>query len=194
MAAGSAGRLYFSGVAVAALEDRIGMGLFKKKPDPISERSRELTARIAHLQSRIKKLGQEAEPDDRPRIRSTAYPQGTAGSPRKSGPARNSEPVFERVDRNHLKDPPEPLTTARHFNELGAPKYNLVALLERIKRHFRGAPAANPKLINYLAAGNIQGLRPLRYERRVSRNRFIALTIVFVIVLFGIFYFQVRRH
>jgi hypothetical protein len=172
----------------------MGMGLFKKKPDPITERSRQLTAKIADLESRIKKLGQTPQPEDRPRIRSTAYPPGSTVASRKSAEMSNGEPVFERVDQNQLKEPSEPLTTARHFNELGAPKYNLVALMERIKRHCRGPPAANPKLINYLAAGNIQGLRPLRYEKRVARNRFIALTIVFVVVLFGIFYFLVRRH
>jgi hypothetical protein len=67
-------------------------------------------------------------------------------------------------------------------------------LADRIKRHFRGPPAANPKLVNYLAAGNIQGLRPLRYEKRVARNRFVALTLVFVVVLFGLFCFLARRH
>jgi hypothetical protein len=170
------------------------MGPFKKKADPISERSRELTAKIADLESRIKKLNQKGEPEDRRRIRSTVYPQGSTVPSRPPGEAQNADPVFERVDQNQLKEPPEPLTTARHFNELGARKYNLMALVERIKGHFRGPPAANPKLINYLAAGNIQGLRPLRYEKRVARNRFIALTIVFVVVLFGIFYFLVRRH
>jgi hypothetical protein len=170
------------------------MGLFNKKVDPINERSRELTAKIADLQSRIKRLDQAADVDGRPKLRSTAYPQGRTGASRSSNGHQNGEPVFERVDQNQLKDPPEPLTTTRHFNELGAPKYNLVALMDRIKRHMNGPPASNPKLINYLAAGNIQGLRPLRYEKRVARNRFIALTVVFVVVLFGIFYFLVRRH
>jgi hypothetical protein len=170
------------------------MGLFKKKADPISERSRELKAKIAQLESRIQKLNQNIEPGNGPRIRSTAYPQGATSPPRPPGPPQNAEPVFEHVDQNQLKEPPEPLTTSRHFNELGARKYNLIALFERIKRQFRGPPAANPKLVNYLAAGNIQGLRPLRYERRVARNRFIALTIVFVVVLFGIFYFLVRHR
>jgi hypothetical protein len=172
----------------------MAIGLFSRKADPITERARELAAKIAELQSRIKKLDQKPEHEDRPRLRSTAYPHGSNVASRRSCEASNAEPVFEHVDRNQLKDPPEPLTTARHFNELGAPKYNLVALMERIKRHFRGPLAANPKLINYLAAGNIQGLRPLRYEKRVARNRFIALTVVFVVVLFGIFYFLVRRH
>ncbi len=170
------------------------MGLFNRKADPITERSRQLTAKIADLQSRIKKLDQKPENEDRPRIRSTAYPQGSTAASRHPGEPHNGEPIFEHVDQNQLKEAPEPLTTARHFNELGARKYNLVAFVERIKRHFRGPPAANPKLINYLAAGNIQGLRPLRYETRVARNRFIALTVVFVVVLFGIFYFLVRHR
>jgi hypothetical protein len=169
------------------------MGLFKKNADPISERSRALNAKIADLQSKIRKLKMTTE--ERPKVRSTAYPQGGGAAALRPGfEAQCAEPVFERVERGKLKEPPEPLTTAGHFNELGARKYNLIALIERVQRQFRGPTAANPKLINYLAAGNIQGLRPLRYEKRVARNRFIALTSVFVVVLFGIFYFLVRRH
>jgi hypothetical protein len=84
--------------------------------------------------------------------------------------------------------PPRGMTTKQ-----GARKFDLLEWMERIKRHFRGPPAANPKLVNYLAAGNIQGLRPLRYEKRVARNRFVALTMVLVIVLFGLFCFLARR-
>jgi hypothetical protein len=177
---------------MASLTD--GMGIFKKRADPISERSRELTARIAELESRIKQLSRQAEPEDHRRIRSTAYPPGAPTAARRAASAANAEPVFERVDQKQLKDPPEPLATARHYNEMGARKFDLMELAARIKRHFRGPPAANPKLVNYLAAGNIQGLRPLRYEKRVARNRFVALTLVFVIVLFGLFCFLARRH
>jgi hypothetical protein len=170
-----------------------GMGIFKKKADPISARSRELTARISELESRIKQLNRQAEPEDPRRFRSTAYPPGTTAV-RPTNGALHAEPVFERVDQKPLQEIPEPLATARHYNEMGARKFDLVNLAERIKRHFRGPPAANPKLVNYLAAGNIQGLRPLRYEKRVARNRFIALTLVFVVVLFGLFCFLVRRR
>ena len=41
--------------------------------------------------------------------------------------------------------------------------------------------------MSYLAAGGIQGLRPLRYEKRVARNRFIALVIVLLVILLGVF-------
>jgi hypothetical protein len=174
------------------------MGFFKKKADPFSERSSQLTARIAELESKIQHLSQRTEPEDPRRFRSTAYPPGAASAARHSNGAlnggQNGDPVFERVDQKQLKEVPEPLPLARHDKELGASKFDLWEWLEGIKKYFRGPPAANPKLVNYLAAGNIQGLRPLRYEKRVARNRFVALTMVLVIVLFGLFCFLARRR
>jgi hypothetical protein len=168
------------------------MGFFQKKPDPISERSRQLTAKIAELENKIKRLNQQAEPSDPRRLRSTAYPPGAPAAAR---PARQGEPVFERVDQKPIKDAPQPPSPPIHIHDLGARKLHVMGLLERIKRHFRGPPAAaNPKLLSYLAAGNIQGLRPLRYEKRVARNRFVALALVLVIVLFGLFCFLARKH
>jgi hypothetical protein len=169
------------------------MGFFKKSSDPISERSSQLTARIAELESRIKKLSQDAAPEDPRRFRSTAYPPGSRPARACNG-AANGDLVFERVDQKQLKEVPEPLPTAKHDCETGPRKFDLFERLEGIRKHFRGPPAANPKLVNYLAAGNIQGLRPLRYEKRVARNRFVALTMVLVIVLFGLFCFLARRH
>ena len=40
------------------------MGLFKKKPDPISERAKLLTCQIAALESEIKKLAAKKESGD----------------------------------------------------------------------------------------------------------------------------------
>ena len=169
------------------------MGFFHKKPDPLSERSRQLTAKIAALESKIKQLNRQEEPVDPRRLRSTAYPPGSP-SARPGQPARHGEPVFERVDQNPIKDTPEPPPAPSLYHESGARKFNLFGLLERIKRHFQGPPAANPKLLKYLAAGNVQGLRPLRYEKRVARNRFVALALVLVLVLFGLFCFLARKH
>ena len=166
------------------------MGLFKRKADPISERSRQLTGKIAELEARIKQLNKQVEPEDPRKFRSTAYPPGAA-APRIP---QHPEPVFEHVDQKPLKEIGEPPTTESHFNEQGARKFDLVAAIDRLKNYFRSPPAANPKLVNYLAAGNIQGLRPLRYEKRVARNRFVALTLVLLIVLFGLFCFLTRKH
>ena len=67
-------------------------------------------------------------------------------------------------------------------------------LWERISRNFRKPPVSNnPKLVNFLAAGSIQGLRPLRYERRVARNRFLAFTTVLVLVLIGLFWTLIQQ-
>jgi hypothetical protein len=81
-----------------------------------------------------------------------------------------------------------------HFNELGVRKYDLPALLHRLRNHFRGPSTTNPKLVNYLAAGGIQGLRPLRYEKRVARNRFVALVLFLFVILLGIILAFVRHH
>jgi hypothetical protein len=170
------------------------MGLFKKNPDPITDRSRELNAKISALESKIQKLNQELQPGPGPRLRSTAYPgESTVAAPGVAAP-RNSEPIFEKVDQNQLKAPVEPAAAAQHMSELGVRKYDLWSLLERIKKQFQAPPAANPKLVNYLAAGSIQGLRPLRYEKRVQRNRFIALLALLVLAALGILSYALRHH
>jgi hypothetical protein len=64
-------------------------------------------------------------------------------------------------------------------------RYDLPALWNRIRNHFRGPTTSNPRLVNYLAAGGVQGLRPLRYEKRVARNRVITLAVAFFVILLG---------
>lgn len=167
------------------------MGLFKKKADPITDRTRALNAEISALEAKIKKLDQQAQESRGPRLRSTVYPAGSA-KPAPAPPA-NSEPVFEDVHQNKLTGPPEPEVTPGHFNELGVRKFDLLAVWQRLKNQIAGRPLANPKLINYLAAGSIQGLRPLRYEKRVARNRFFLLAGCVCLLFLGVFLW-VRSH
>jgi hypothetical protein len=47
--------------------------------------------------------------------------------------------------------------------------------------------------VSYLAAGGIQGLRPLRREKRVARNRFFVLVAFLFFVLLGILIVHVRN-
>jgi hypothetical protein len=172
------------------------MGWFKKKADPISDRARALSDEIAALEAQIQQLDSKLEQDksDGPRFRSTAQPHGAsaAAHPAPPTPTVPSEPIFEDVDQNRLKDRGEPVSTPEHYNDLGVRKYDLAALLRRIKNHFRGPSAANPKLVNYLAAGSIQGLRPMRYEKRVARNRFLLLFFILFIFLAGILTLFIR--
>ena len=165
------------------------MGVFSKRTDPISQRTRELNSKIQALEAQIKQLSERngrARPE--PKVRSTARPSGANGS----GPAARlpHEPIFESVD-HHRPAPCE--THAAHYNDLGVRKYDLVGAFKRLANHIQGPGTNNPKLVNYLAAGSIKGLRPLRYERRVARNRVIVLTIFFLFVLWGMFALMFSR-
>src|SRR5262245_46364719 len=201
------------------------MALFKKKLDPISERSKALNDQIAALEAEIQRISTEESresiqelaqsmaktPDSspvepavaaataaasaaapQPRLRSTAFP----GKYHPPQPAANNnpfaEPVFEELPQTAklaAEQPPAP----PHNNELGVRKYDLLSLWHRLINNFRGPATSNPKLVNYLAAGSIQGLRPLRYEKRVARNRFIVLVVVLIAVLWGLIAVLMKR-
>lgn len=160
------------------------MGLFQKKRDPISEKARALTEQIEALEAQIKELSTEAN-NPAPRFRSSTAPGGLPARP--PTPARAPEPRehFEQVDHTPLQSA-APAPGRAPQAELGEPKNSFTAAWQKLKDQFKTPPTSNPKLVNYLAAGSIQGLRPLRYEKRVARNRFIFLVIVLLLVLWGI--------
>jgi hypothetical protein len=169
----------------------------RKKPDPITDRARKLNDEIAALEAEIKKLdGQLAQPapagapSAKPKWRTTLPP---APNSAKATEKPGHVPIFEEVPKQPLKagvsgESPE------LFNELGVRKYDLPALFERIINHLRGPTTTNPRLVNYLAAGGVHGLRPLRYEKRVARNRFIFFTTTLFFILLGIILIFKKRH
>ena len=194
------------------------MGFFKKKADPISERAKALNEQIAALEAEIQRLsanGHHAEssaatpsspparPKERPsspqpKLRSTTLPHGHGGS---SVHAQNTEPGAERQsveepvleDLNPFRNPADAAPPAPTKPSLGLREVESLSVWERVKSNFRSAPTSNPKLVNYLAAGSIQGLRPLRYEKRVARNRFLLFAIVLALVLWGLFAALLKR-
>ena len=166
-----------------------------KKTDPISERTRVLNEQINSLEAEIKRLDaqiQHAPPP--PRLRSTAMPHGAtvarAQEPSVPVPATH-DPVFEEVKS---LEPDDETATPDQFNELGVRKYDLPGLINRIHQIFRRPTTSNPRLVAYLAAGGVQGLRPLRYEKRVARNRFIVFAIFLFLLLLGIILGYFRTH
>jgi hypothetical protein len=165
------------------------MAWFRKKPDPISDRARALSAEIAALEAQIKTLDARVQREQsEPRLRSAGLPQSAGLNP---PPAATPilgihEPIFEEVDRDRLEARTDGPTTRDHYNELGVRKYDLPALLRRLRDQLRGPSTTNPKLVSYLAAGGIQGLRPLRYEKRVARNRFIVFVAILLLILLGL--------
>ena len=185
------------------------MALFKKKHDPVTERAKAIDEQIAALEAEIKKLSQKpaaASPSNgaapvsstlstpapkagfgQPRLRSTALPHRT--TPVEPAPAH--DPIFEEVNQTQIKADTEPPVAAPE--ELGTRKSDVSSWWQRLMRHFHGPVTSNPKLVNYLAAGSIQGLQPLRYEKRVARNRFIFFAAVLFLALWGLIAMFYRR-
>ncbi len=160
------------------------------KGDPISERARALNDQIATLEAQIKKLDSQLHTSSKPKLRSTAIPHGVT-IPRKTEEPKKtvSDPVFEEI-----KPPPARVEAEipEMFNESGVRKYDLPAFWSRLRSLFSRPPAGNPRLVNYLAAGGVQGLRPLRYEKRVARNRFIAFAGALFVILLGLLWVYLR--
>ena len=138
------------------------MGLFRRN-DPIASRARALKARLADLESQIEQLDQAAPAP--PKTPPAMHELKPGDEPL---PPRPSHPLSE-----------QPLGTTDPENE---------TLWDWFSSRFRKPPvSSNPRMVNFLAAGSIQGLRPLRYERRVARNRFLAFSALLVLVLICLF-------
>ena len=186
------------------------MGWLNKKSDPVSERAHALSSEIAALEAQIKQLDDQLHRSaGHPRLRSTAVPHGatishnhsstftvTETDQQDAGPIRTEpEPVFEEISQHRLTAQALEVNNAPEmFNDFGVRKYDLPGLLRRMRNFFHGPNTSNPKLVNYLAAGGVQGLRPLRKERRVARNRFILFSALLFIVLFGTLWWFLRNR
>ena len=176
------------------------MALSKKKLDPLSDRARDLNQEIAALEAEIKRLssapaGHVPTPATGPKFRSTATP-GMAITSQPKAPATPptpapTDPVFEDVRHGTVAAPPA-TEAPELFNEMGVRKYDLPALFHRLRDHFRPPTTSNPRLISYLASGGVQGLRPLRREKRVARDRFIVLVLTLLLALSGLLYLIFR--
>jgi cell division protein FtsB len=165
-----------------------------KPADPISERTRALNDQIATLEAQIKKLDTQLHSTARPKLRSTAIPHGATIPRKPENPPQKSvstEPVFEEIKPVPARAETE---SPELFNDMGVRKYDLPGLFGRLRNMFNGPPANNPRLVNYLAAGGVQGLRPLRYEKRVARNRFLVFAAALFVLLLGTLLIYLRNH
>lgn len=171
------------------------MGWLKKKSDPVSDRAQALNAEIAALEAQIHQLDEQlARGEESPRLRSTAVPHGSTishhapvvtDSAREATPAARTEPVFEQINQERITVQNDMPNLPEYYNEFGVRKFDFPALVQRLRTFFTGPNTSNPKLVSYLAAGGVQGLRPLRKEKRVARNRFIFCFAILFVILFG---------
>jgi hypothetical protein len=161
------------------------MAAFKKKSKPLSERSRALNAEIAALESQIKRLSHnlEKKKTEKPNPRSSPFAANRRGS---QSNGSTEELVFEATDQYRLTSPFDSTHEPHPGLDLGASQS--LSWMQRLKGRFRKQPPVNPKLISYLAAGSFQGLPPLRYEKRVARNRVLLLFLVLLLGILAILY------
>lgn len=151
----------------------------KKSADPLTLREQELEAEIERLRREVGRLAHEAP-------QPAALPPAPVNSA-ESRPRTFAEPVRPTV----VPDVEKP---KGHYNEFGVAKFDLSAVVRRWLSHIRGPTSNNPRMAKMLAAGSIQGLRTLRYERRVARNRFIALSVILLLILWGLAYTYLRNR
>lgn len=168
------------------------MSWFKRKTDPIKEREASLNAEIAAIEAEIKKLNaslEEGSPRTNAKRGKTLFGGSGGGKQARgseSGAGQESgsgqEPIFEAMPQNRV--PPEWSPGAAQEEEAAqAPLHPSSGWWRRLKQVFRRATPSNPQLVNYLAAGSLHGVRPLRYEKRLARNRVILLAIGFGVTL-----------
>jgi len=162
------------------------MGWPRKKDlgDPFEARSRELADQIRLLEKQIQNLANKApapgtNPGRLPPAKASAAPKTPLTSPAVAAQVLPPAPVprARAASPTHLD---------ARINPLGIRKFDLASLWNRMQQHFRGPNANNPRMVQYLAAGSVHGLRPLRYEKRVARNRFIGLFVLLMLILFGL--------
>ena len=174
------------------------MAWLKRNQDPISAKAKQLNAEIAALEAQIRRLDSRLQHEQlapAPRVTPTPRAVPPARTPAPAAPApRPPDLVIEGGSRSLLTDRAEPPSTPEHFNEFGVRKYDLVAALGRIRRWFRPNAPSNPQLLKLFAAGNIEGLRPLRGEKRKARRRFLILAAVLLAALLGLVSVFVRQH
>jgi hypothetical protein len=155
------------------------MALFRKNVDPLAQRAQSLNRRIAELEAEITRLNRTLGPD--PQSSSTGH---AAFRATELAEQHRPEPVFEKM-------PPRPFeprvseSPGREALEMDLKRPVWSQWWRRLKRQFVVPPPSNEKLVNYLAAGSIQGLRTLRYERRIARNRIIFICVVVGLILWG---------
>jgi len=175
------------------------MGLFDRHRDPIEEQRRELERELQRVRKQIRRLEthgeQQASRAPLPESRPLGAPTQRRRRPAPP-PTPANDPIFEETPDQEpatvsVAEGVDPAATGESrelYNHAGLRKYDLVGLFRRIRASVLGASEDDKKLINYLAAGSIHGLRPLRHEKRVARNRALVAAGALVAALWFVIY------
>ncbi len=169
------------------------MGLFGKKKNPLKDRENSLNAEIESLEDQIHRLNSVLDKAAKSADAKSAAPLAArAADPGRKPVSPDGDPVFEPVDQNRLHDTKIPNPFSKTKEPRSIQTEGSVSFWEKLTRFFRGPTSSNPRLVNYLAAGNIHGLRPLRYEKRIHRNRTLLWVGILLVALIGLIKMLIR--
>lgn len=162
------------------------MGWLRKPKDPMAARQAELDREIQVIQRRISDLAARPLPQPVPQPpRATQWPDGgaMASSDRSSAPS----------PAPYLAPQPAPAPLSVPLQRAaasgpGAPadRFNLVEAWQRWVHRLGFQPRRPSGLVHLMAAGSVHGLRPLRYERKIARRRFLLSLGLLLLILYGI--------
>lgn len=138
------------------------MPLFKPKANhPAERQARELRRELERLRAEIRRVG----------------------SPTSTGPTR---PAVRSPGPNHSSRRPQRQAQSGPVNESGLPKIDLAGSLRRWISKISGSPDDNRQMVRMLAAGSIEGLPILRREKRRAFYSLLLLSMLLLLVLWGI--------
>ena len=159
------------------------MGWFTKPKDPMSARQAELDREIQAIQRRISDLS--ARPLPQPQAKSATPSSARSAPPSPSVPA--SRKNFESPSSRPTPAPaPVSVVGPRTGPAVPADRFNLVEAWQRWMHRLGGHPRRPSGLVHLMAAGSVHGLRPLRYERKIARRRFLLSLGLLLLLLYGI--------
>lgn len=158
------------------------MSLFSKKDDLLSQREKALNAELTRLEQEVLRLAKE-----------TPKPAALPRRDREDGSAGGGREFAKPMPAAKASTGTAP-NGSSHFNDRGVRKFDLLAFWKGLRHHVTGPTGNNPGMVRMLAAGSLHGLRPLRREKRVARNRFIFLFLTLLAILWGLVFSSFHKR
>lgn len=154
------------------------MGWFKRNGNSLAARSRKIDQELASVQKRIRQLslGLDGAPDPEPMAPPAKAP--TKGKSHSEKP-RRGRVTAAGSDSPFLAGAASRPTTSPWQSFKG----EVTRWLRQLKDGRQPADRDRSKFVNYLAAGSFEGMRPLRYEKRIARNRMLFLVVCLLLVI-----------
>ncbi len=162
------------------------MSLFSKKNDLLSQREKALNAELMRLEQEVQRLAKET-PKPAP------VPRRDRDRDREDGAVGGGREFAKPLPAAKASTGTAP-NGASHFNDRGVRKFDLLAFWKGLRHHVTGPTGNNPGMVRMLAAGSLHGLRPLRREKRVARNRFIFLFLTLLAILWGLVFSSIHKR